>query len=73
MYTLHDTFNSTVISRHRTLLAAVKAKRAHARAVTRHNGPNSYIPYAITADDLGGDRVPTCDIHIAEDQLDYLC
>lgn len=46
MYTLKDTFNNQVISRHRTIEAAAKADRAHDRAVKRHNGPNSYIPTA---------------------------
>ena len=46
-YTLHDTFNRTLISRHRTLEGAVKADLFHARAVRRHNGPTSYIPTEI--------------------------
>jgi hypothetical protein len=49
-YTLHDTFNRTLISRHRTLEGAVKADLAHARAVRRHNGPTSYIPTEIRCD-----------------------
>jgi len=49
-YTLHDTFNRTLISRHRTLEAAVRADLAHARAVRRHNGPTSYIPTEIRCD-----------------------
>jgi hypothetical protein len=69
MYTLHNTFSNSVISRHRTIFAAVRAKRAHARAVTRRNGPNSYIPYAITGHD--DKRVPIDEIHDAEDKLNY--
>jgi hypothetical protein len=46
-YTLHDTFNRTLISRHRTLEAAVKADLSHARAVRRRNGPTSFIPTEI--------------------------
>jgi len=49
-YTLHDTFNDYIISRHRTLEGAVRADLAHARAVRRHNGPTSYIPTEIRCD-----------------------
>lgn len=46
MITLHDTFNDHTISRHRTLLAAVRAQRKHIAAVARKNGPGSYLTYA---------------------------
>jgi hypothetical protein len=49
-YTLHDTFNDYIISRHRSLEGAVKADLAHARAVRRRNGPTSYIPTEIRCD-----------------------
>lgn len=49
-YTLHDTFNRTLISRHRTLEGAVKSDISHARAVKRANGQNSYIPTEIRCD-----------------------
>lgn len=49
-YTLHDTFNDYLISRHRTLEGAVKADLAHARAVRRANGASSYIPTEIRCD-----------------------
>jgi hypothetical protein len=49
-FTLHDTFNDYIISRHRTLEGAVRADLAHARAVRRHNGPTSYIPTEIRCD-----------------------
>lgn len=49
-YTLHDTFNNYLISRHRTLEGAVRADLAHARAVRRHNGPTSYVPTEIRCD-----------------------
>ena len=41
-YTLIDTFNNVVVSRHRTLKAAARADLALNRAVKRHNGPTSY-------------------------------
>ena len=49
-YTLVDTFNDAVISRHRTVEAAARAELKHDRAVKRANGPTSYIPTAILAD-----------------------
>lgn len=48
MITLTDTFNNTVISRHRTILAAVRAERKHLRAVKRANGKDSFLTYKIT-------------------------
>lgn len=46
MITLHDTFNGYLISRHRTLLAAVKAQRRHLARVRKANGANSYLTYS---------------------------
>lgn len=46
MITLHDTFNGHEISRHRSILAAVKAQRRHLARVRRANGPNSFLTYA---------------------------
>lgn len=48
MFTLTDSFNSCIISRHRTLLAAVRAKSKHLRAIRRRCGPSSYVTYEIT-------------------------
>lgn len=50
-YTLTDTFNDQVISRHFTVLAAVRAQTRHLRAVRKANGKNSYLTYSITSDD----------------------
>lgn len=50
MFTLTDTFNGVVISRHRTLERAVEAERRHLAAVRRANGKNSYLTYSITRD-----------------------
>lgn len=47
MITLRDTFNDVLISKHRTVTAAVKAMHKHLRAVRRHNGQNSYLTYSI--------------------------
>ena len=60
MYTLIDTFNNTIISRHRTLKAAVKAEFKYSDAVKRSNGLNSYLPMQILA---SGKR-------LSEDQID---
>jgi hypothetical protein len=51
MITLKDTFNNVTISRHRTLEAAVLAKRKHARAVRKANGENSYVWYGFFGPD----------------------
>lgn len=54
MIILTDKFNNVVISRHRTIKAAVKASHKHLRCVKKRNGFNSYIPTAIT-DSCGKD------------------
>jgi len=51
MYTLIDTFNDRPLSRHRSLLAAVRAKGKHLRAIRRRNGENSYLTYEVTGPD----------------------
>ena len=50
MYILENTFRNCVISRHRTLEAAIRAQRRHLSSVRRANGPNSYMTYEITLD-----------------------
>ena len=47
MFYLFDTFNNSLISRHRTLIGAVKAQIRHLRAVRKRNGDNSYLTYGI--------------------------
>ena len=47
MIILKDTFNGSLISTHRTVAAAVRARAAHARRVERRNGRGSYISYSI--------------------------
>ena len=51
MIILTDTFNNSIISRHRTVLAAARAERRHARAVAKRNGGGAYVRYKITAAD----------------------
>jgi hypothetical protein len=51
VFTLIDTFNDRPLSRHRSLLAAVRAKGKHLRAVRRRNGQNSYLTYEVTGPD----------------------
>ena len=46
--TITDTFNGRVISRHRTVLAAVKAQTKHAKSVRKANGRASFLTYSIT-------------------------
>lgn len=45
MIHLIDTFNNCLISKHRTLKAAVKAERNHLKKVKQANGRNSYLTY----------------------------
>ena len=53
MILLLDHFNSTRISTHRTVAAAIRARIAHAKRLHR-NSPGSYIWYRITdADGVG--------------------
>lgn len=47
-YELHDTFNHKLISSHRTIAAAVAAKRKHLADVKARNGQNSYLTYDVT-------------------------
>jgi hypothetical protein len=47
MYHLHETFNGTLVSSHRTLRAAVEADIRFQRAVRRANGESAYIPTEI--------------------------
>ena len=68
MIQLLDTFNSVLISTHRTVIAAVKASRAHNKAVKRRNGPGSYIPYGYR--DTTGKPIDPDDITAAQMTLD---
>ena len=55
---LFDSFNNVLISSHRTIKAAVIARRKHSRAVERNNGRGSYLTYRIEID---GRTELTCD------------
>lgn len=57
MYQLIDTFNDRIISRHRTIGAAVKADAKFQRRVKRANGNGSYIPTKVL--DADGNEVDT--------------
>lgn len=46
MFLLYDTFNNRLISRHRTVLNAMKASQRHNK-IFKANGQNSYIPTEI--------------------------
>lgn len=46
-YILKDAFNNVVLSRHRTIEAAVRARKKHLQAVKKANGQNSYLDYII--------------------------
>ena len=69
MYEVRDTFNNCVISRHRTLLNAMKASRCHDDRVARANGATAYIPKTIMLDGKHVDPNEYCD---AVDHLDRI-
>lgn len=46
-YILKDAFNNVVLSQHKTLESAIRAKKKHLRAVKKANGKNSYLEYII--------------------------
>lgn len=50
MITLVDTFNNVEISKHRSLINAIKAQRKHLAAVKKANGANSYLTYSFLED-----------------------
>ena len=50
MITLIDTFNKVEISKHRSLINAIKAQRKHLTAVKKANGANSYLTYSFFED-----------------------
>ena len=51
MIELHDTFNNVIVSRHRSIGAAIKNQRRHLAAVKRANGENSYLTYGFRYSD----------------------
>lgn len=67
MYALFDTFNNKVVSRHRTIEAAVKADRRHQRAIKRMHGPASYIPTKIMQINQQGQFEP-----LPESDVEYM-
>ncbi len=53
MIILRDTFNGRDLSRHRTLRAAILARRAHLRAIRRRNGPGAFLSYSYLLEKAG--------------------
>ena len=70
-YRVYDTFNRCECSRHRSLRTAVMGKDKFNRAITRYNGPNSYIPTRIEFLDDDGDWLPV-DINEVHDMEQHL-
>ena len=69
MFILTDTFNKVVISKHRSVMAAVKAQHKHDRMVKRMNGKNSYVWYSITEEDEADitDELYECEARYIQD------
>ena len=61
MYAIYDTFNKNIISRHRTIEAAAKAKAKFFRAFEKNNSSGSYLPIALMMVDSDGDVTPAGD------------
>lgn len=47
MYQLIDIFNNVIISKHRTLENAIKAKIKHSKVIQKVHGNDAYIPMEI--------------------------
>ena len=47
MYQLIDIFNNVIISKHRTLENAIKAKIKHSKVIQNAHGKDAYIPMEI--------------------------
>jgi hypothetical protein len=65
-YLLNDTFNGRVISRHRSIAAAINARGKHLTAVRRANGKDSYLTYSITRAD--GQPLDSGELHAEEEK-----
>ena len=66
MIILTDDFNKITISKHKTVLNALKAQKRHSRGLKRRNGQNCFIWYSI--DDEGGADIRE-ELEKAEDYL----
>ena len=54
MYAIYDTFNNRIVSRHRTIDAAIKADQRLQRSIKRANGMTSYLPTELRKIDKDG-------------------
>ena len=73
MYELQDTHNDRTISRHRTLVAALKASRRHDARVARANVATGYIPKRILLDGKPVDPDAYCDAVDHLDRIGFVC
>lgn len=53
MYVVYNKFNHHVISRHRTIGAAIEAEKKFQRSFAKHNSPGSYMPTVVMRKDKG--------------------
>ncbi len=61
---LIDTFNDKQLSHHRTIEAAISARKRHLKAVKRANGKDSFLTYDIRRSD--GEPMDEGELHTAE-------
>jgi hypothetical protein len=66
---LTDTFNGAIISRHSTIVAAVRAQRKHLRAVKKANGSSSYLTYSITGPGCDPESITEARIQVNNESL----
>jgi hypothetical protein len=55
MYAIYDDFNRKIISRHRTVKNAAKAKERFVSQFQRHNSANGYLPVILVRVDSAGE------------------
>ena len=67
MIILRDTFNGRDVSRHRTLRAAILARRRHLRAVKRRHGAGAFLSYLL---EEAGAVVPVETVEKIEAQIE---
>ena len=67
MYAIYDDFNRKVISRHRTIQTAAKAKQKFVEQFRRNNSTQAYLPVILTRVTPSGGVLPAND----DEYLDF--
>ena len=67
MYAIFDDFNRKVISKHRTIQTAARAKQKFIDQFRRNNSSQAYLPVVLTRVDSSGEVLPISD----DEYLDF--